>query len=46
MNEYRGTTSSFNIMTRGAGWFRCSGILLNAGPLIEDRDVHEGANRF
>ena len=25
----------FNIMTRGAGWLRCSGILSDAGPLVK-----------
>lgn len=36
----------FIIMTRGAGSLRCSGILLDAGPLVEDRDVQDVANRF
>ena len=41
MSRYR---KLFNIMTRGAGSLRCSGILLDAGPLVEDRDVQEVAN--
>lgn len=32
----------FNIlMTRGAGWLWCSGILLNAGPLVRDRGFYK-----
>lgn len=33
-------------MTRGAGWLRRGSILLDAGPLVEDWDVQEVANRF
>ena len=33
-------------MTRGVGWLRCSGILLDAGPLVEDWDVQDVANRI
>lgn len=34
----------FNIlMTRGAGWLWCSGILLNAGPLVRDRGFTRGS---
>ena len=33
-------------MTRGVGWLRCSGILLDAGPLVEDWDVQDVANRL
>lgn len=36
----------FNIMTRGAGSLRCSGILSDAGPLVDDRGVQDAANRF
>ena len=46
MNEYRGTGELFNIMTRGAGWLWCSGILSHAGPLVEDQGVQDVANNF
>lgn len=33
-------------MTRGAGLLHCSGILLDAGPLVGDRGVQKAANEF